>query len=281
MEFTQREAGFDPRPLPAELHMKLLERFAPPSILVDREHEIVHLSPTAGKFLQVAGGEPSRNLVHLIHPMLRGELRAALFRAVEGPTPVQCFRVPVDLGGARELVNIHVSSAAEVAPGYLLVVFDAQPLSAGESAEAIRAEPEPVVRHLERELEAMKSQLRDTVEQYEAGTEELKASNEELQAMNEELRSATEELKPAVRSCNRSTKSSPRQPGAQGQGRSIAHANADLQNFLASTAIATVFVDRELRVMRYTPPAVEIFQLHPGYVGGRSRICAIAWTIPN
>jgi two-component system CheB/CheR fusion protein len=268
VEFTQREAGFDPRPLPGELHMKLLERFAPPSILVDREHEIVHLSPTAGKFLQVAGGEPSRNLVHLIHPMLRGELRAALFRAVEGPTPVQCFRVPVDLGGARELVDIHVSSAAEVAPGYLLVVFDAQPLSAGESAEAIRAEPEPVVRHLERELEAMKSQLRDTVEQYEAGTEELKASNEELQAMNEELRSATEELETSreeLQSVNEELASVNQE--LKGKVDQLAHANADLQNFLASTAIATVFVDRELRVMRYTPPAVEIFHFIPGDVG--------------
>ena len=71
-----------------ELHFKLLELISPPSLLVDAEHEIVHLSPGAGRFLQYAGGEPSTNLLRAIHPSLRIELRAALYQASQGGTSV-------------------------------------------------------------------------------------------------------------------------------------------------------------------------------------------------
>ena len=117
------------------------------------------------------------------------------------------------------------------------------------------------MRHLERELEQAKSHLRDTVEQYEASTEELKASNEELQAMNEELRSATEELETSreeLQSINEELTTVNQEMKIKVD--ELAHANSDLQNLMASTSIATVFLDRELAITRYTPPAAAIFQ---------------------
>ncbi len=255
-----------------ELHFRLLERFAPPSILVNREHDIVHLSESAGRFLQFAGGEPTTNLLRVVHPMLRTELRGALFQANETGAPVEVFRVPVDMAGAVRAVDLRVAPANDLANGFLLVTLELREGSAGGGGPAQesppRREPEPVVRQLERELEVSKSRLRDTVEQYEANTEEMKASNEELQAMNEELRSASEELETSreeLQSINEelSTVNYELKSKLEELGR----ANSDMHNLMAATPIATVFLDRELKIMRYTPGVGGLFNLIPSDIG--------------
>ncbi len=261
------ELGGEHRVSWEELHFRLIERFAPPSLIVDQDYNIVHVSENAGRYLRFAGGAPSVNLMKVVNPMLRVELRAALFRAAQSSAPVEVFRVPVEVEGEREAVDIRVSPAQEIAPDYLLVVFTVrEKQGAGEPQQSMEAEP--AVRNLEREIEQVKSRLRDTVEQYEASTEELKASNEELQAMNEELRSATEELETSreelqsineeLTTVNQELKSSVEE---------LAHSNSDLHNLMAATAIGTIFMDRQLRIARYTPPAVALFNLIPGDVG--------------
>jgi two-component system CheB/CheR fusion protein len=256
----------------AELHFRLVERFAPPSIVVNSNYDIMHISETAGRFLQFSGGEPTTNLLRVVHPMLRIELRATLFHAAETNAPAQSFSVPLDLEGEDCSVDIRVSPAGDIAPGFLLVVFEGRARKAGEEPAETesggKTPPEPVVRQLERELEHVTGHLRDTVEQYETSTEELKASNEELQAMNEELRSATEELETSreeLQSINEELTTVNQE--MKSKVDELAHANSDLQNLMASTAIATVFLDRELAVMRYTPSAVDLFHLIPTDVG--------------
>lgn len=164
-----------------------------------------------------------------------------------------------------------VAPAAEIAPGYLLVTFEKVvpgPESANPERGLIAAAAEPAARQLEREVEQIKANLRDTVEQYEASTEELKASNEELQAMNEELRSATEELETSreeLQSINEELTTVNHE--MKGKMEEVAHANSDLQNLMASTSIATIFLDRELAIMRFTPAAAGIFNLIPSDIG--------------
>lgn len=250
-----------------ELHFRLVERLAPPSVIVNAEHEIVHLSENAGSFLRMAGGEPSMDLLRVVHPMLRIQLRAALFQAAETGVQVEVPRVPLEIDGLRRAVNLRVAPARELAPGFLLVIFERT--EPGPSSErGLRAEPEPIVRQLERELETIKGRLRDTVEQYEANTEELKAGNEELQAMNEELRSASEELETSreeLQSINEELTTVNQE--LKSKLEELSHANSDLYNLMASTAIATVFLDRELRIMRYTPSAVPLFRFIPSDIG--------------
>ena len=250
----------------SEVHYRLLERFAPPSLIVNADYDIQHLSEGAGRFLQLAGGEPKSNLLHLVHPMLRIELRALLFRAAQSGEMAQAFGVPMANGPERRAVNLRVYPVGSIAPDYLLVVF-AESAAAPDDRPADPA-PESVVQQLDRELQQMKGHLRETVEQYEAGNEELKASNEELQAMNEELRSATEELETSreeLQSINEELTTVNSE--LKGKVDELAHANSDLQNLMASTAIAIVFLDRELRITRFTPPAVDIFHLIPGDIG--------------
>lgn len=250
-----------------DMHLKLIERFGPPSLLVNAEQEVVHLSESAAPFLQFGGGEPSTNLFRLVHPTLRVELRAAVFRARQTGEPTVVLGIPTMRANERRVVDIRVSPAMDLAPDFLLVTFDAHLPSEHGSAQ-VQAASEPAAQHLERELEQTKHHLREIVEQHEASTEELKASNEELQAMNEELRSATEELETSreeLQSINEELTTVNQELKIKVD--ELGHTNSDLHNLMGATAIATVFLDRELRIMRFTPPAVELFSLIPTDVG--------------
>jgi two-component system, chemotaxis family, CheB/CheR fusion protein len=255
----------------ADLHFRLVERYAPPSVLINAEHDIIHLSEHAGRFLKFTGGEPTANLFRVVDPALRVDLRTTLFRAMETKAAAESFGIAAQIDGQACTVDIRVAPVHEIAQGFSLVIFDKRDagteLASGNRVPSSDA-AEPALRHLERELEQVKANLRDTVEQYEASTEELKASNEELQAMNEELRSATEELETSreeLQSINEELTTVNQE--MKSKVDELAHANSDLQNLMASTAIATVFLDRALAITRYTPSAASIFNIIPGDVG--------------
>jgi two-component system CheB/CheR fusion protein len=266
-------AGMRPTPAAAgaaswrELHLRMLERIAPPSLLVTDEYEIVHLSERAGRFLRFAGGEPTTQLLSAVDPALSLDLRSALLRAKETNARVESAPVPYSVDGAAAAVVLRVAPASELAPGFLLVTFDLGPLPADAVARPPADEGEHQ-RRLLRQVDELKWHLRDLTEQGNTTTQELKASNEELQAMNEELRSATEELETSreeLQSINEelTTVNVELKTKVDELGR----ANSDLHNLMASTAIATVFLDRTLRITLFTPSAIELFNLIPADVG--------------
>jgi two-component system CheB/CheR fusion protein len=258
----------------ADLHQRLVEQYAPPSVVVNEEYDLVHLSERAGRYMQIGGGEPSRNLLNLVRPEIRVELRTALYQAVQNRTSVEARGVPVHLDGSTRLVNLLVRPVfgeGDAASGFILVIFE----ESGEGVEspALNATEkitaaEPAARQLEDELVRVKAQLRTTVEQYETQTEELKASNEELQAMNEELRSTAEELetsKEELQSVNEELTTVNQELKIKIE--ELSQANNDFRNLMNSTDIGTIFLDRALRVKLFTPRARNIFNLLPADVG--------------
>jgi two-component system, chemotaxis family, CheB/CheR fusion protein len=269
-----REARAVERLSYADLHQRLVEQYVPPSVVVNEEYDIVHLSERAGRFMQVAGGEPSHNLLKLVRPEIRIELRTALCQAVQNRVSVVARNVPVCLEEGTRLVNLQVRpvfSEGDSARGFILVVFD----DTGEGAESARSDAaeaviaaEPAARQLEDELVRVKAQLRATVEQYETQTEELKASNEELQAMNEELRSTAEELETSreeLQSVNEELATVNQELKIKIE--ELSQANDDFRNLMNSTDIGTIFLDRGLRLKLFTPRAQGIFNLIPADVG--------------
>lgn len=257
----------------AEVHLKLLEHLSAPSILINAEQEIVHMSPSAGRFLSMGGGEPTRNLLRLIHPALRIELRAALYKVSSSGEHASVPASALEIGGDTVMLGIDVHAVSDVAPGMALITIKLQPSSASQAQPLqpsawVRPGADHVADHLDREVERLKSQLRETVEQYETSTEELKSSNEELQAMNEELRSATEELETSreeLQSINEELTTVNHE--LKSKVDELGHANSDMQNLMDATAIATVFLDRQLRITRYTPSAVTLFNFIASDIG--------------
>jgi len=253
----------------AELHLRLLDRLAPPSILLDADHEMLHISPAATAFLHFSGGEPSRNVLRAIVPDLKAELQTALYHVNERREPVEVAPVRVRLGSRTETnVSLHVMPVEEFGGGLLVLLRQGDPADGRGSIVVPRVDAEPIAEHLEREVGRLRSQLRETVEQYETSTEELKASNEELHAMNEELHSATEELETSreeLQSINEELTTVNHE--LKSKVDDLGQANSDMLNLMDATAIATVFLDREFRVTRFTPSAVAIFKLIATDVG--------------
>jgi two-component system CheB/CheR fusion protein len=256
------------RILPADLHQRLLEQYAPPSVIITEEHNVVHMSERAGRYLQMRGGEPSRDLMALIRPELRPDLRTALHEAARERKNIEVRNIAVPVDDAVRLVDLAVRPAlreGDPARGYFLVTFDEreQVVSESDAAPVTLTSPvEPLTRQLEEELSRIKGQLRTTVEQYETQVEEAKASNEELQAMNEELRSAAEELetsKEELQSVNEELTTVNQELKVKIEELGLT--NNDFQNFINATDIGTIFLDRSLRVKFSTPRAREVFNL--------------------
>jgi two-component system CheB/CheR fusion protein len=248
----------------AEVHRRVLEQYAPPSVIVNHNSDIVHMSDQAGRFLRYVGGEPSHNLLSLVHPELRLELRTALFQAVQSNKSVEARRVRLQRNDRNYFVNMVAKPFRDhqADADFVLVLFDEVEESMSQESGTTIEGKDSVLTQLENELQRLKDQLQDTIEHSETSTEELKASNEELQAINEELRSATEELetsKEELQSINEELITVNFE--LKTKVEETAKINDDLQNLISSSEIATVFVDRAMRVKWYTPRAADLFNL--------------------
>ena len=259
---------------PGELHMRLLEAYAAPSVLVTEASHVLHVSETAVRFLELTAGEPSRELTKLVIPELRFDVRAALQQAAQQRTTVEVRNVRLSPQRGGGSVNISVRPAMreyDPALGYYLVFFELEPSAAVDTAPPpvrLVSPSEAPLPQLEEELSRIRIQLRATIEQYETHVEEAKAANEELQAMNEELRSAAEELetsKEELQSVNEELTTVNQELKLKIDELGLA--NNDLQNFINSTDIATIFLDRQLRVKLFTARSRDIFNLLPTDAG--------------
>ena len=251
----------------AEVHHRALARCTPPSLIIDGEGTILHLSEGVGRYMQLGGGELSRNLLNLVLPSLRLALRSSLFQARQGSEAVTSR--PVDLGEGEQRSQVEITVQPhkdEFSTGeYLLVVFDERaPDLSLPLPGAIRQTDSMVLNNLERELQRTRLQLQETIEQSEVSSEELTASNEEMQAINEELRSASEELetsKEELQSINEELLTVNYE--LKNKVEETDKVNDYLSNLIASTDIATVFVDRNLHIRWFTPRATDLFNMLP------------------
>ena len=243
------------------LHAKMVEQFAPPSLLVNGEHTVLHVSEHAGRYLHVAG-VPSSNVFQLVREELRMELRSALQLARERRTVSRSRPIPVRIDGETKRVVLRVSpTGGGETEGLSLVIFD----EVGEVPAAEGAEPvehDGSTRELEAELEMTRQRLQALVEEHEAGQEEMRAANEELQSANEELRSTMEELetsKEELQSINEELQTLNQEN--RHKVEELSQLSSDLQNLLMATDVATLFLDRNLRIMRFTPRVGELFNV--------------------
>ncbi|MFN8469126.1 MAG: PAS domain-containing protein [Caldilineaceae bacterium] len=268
-----------PPPSAEEQHRLLLEEVGLPGVLIDEQYRVLHFSETAWRYLAHPAGPPTENLVRLARPELQSELRLALHRAFGGRLNAQTPPVPVQFNGERHPVIVFVRPGPRYGRALVLFWENSSAAEAGQTGETggtggtEQPGGAPMGRTaradaFEAQLLQSEQQLQSTREEYESSVEELRAANEELQSTNEEYRSTLEELetsKEELQSINEELQSVNQELKVRVE--EIATANSDLQNLFAATEIATLFLDRELCVKRYTPRAAELFNLMPSDQG--------------
>jgi two-component system CheB/CheR fusion protein len=248
-------------------HRQAIEKVAPPSILVDRSHKVLHMSDNAGRYLQPAGGPLTGDVVDLVRPELRFELRSSLHRVFEGSPSTLSLPIPVQFNGSPHRVLIQVKLADnedDTKVGNAVVLFiegEAIERDAELTLDRARDSSEAVNR-LREELAQTQARLRTTREESESANEELRAANEELQSINEEYRSTSEELetsKEELQSINEELQTVNSELKLKLEAVSRAH--SDLQNLMAATDFGTLFLDSGLRIKRFTRPVTDLFNI--------------------
>lgn len=282
------------KPMRAVAEQALLANFAPISALVNQQGDILYVHGRTGLYLEQAPGETSTsNILKMAREGLLRDLSVALKQAAITHAIVRRLGVRVKTNGHFTVVNLSVfpvsigSVEAEFYQ-YLITLEEAQapntpPQSElnsgvidvpevandeGKRADSAHSEMALRISALQAEVLAKDEYLQSTHEELETSNEELKSSNEEMQSVNEELQSTNEELetsKEEMQSINEELGTVNSE--LQTKLADLSLANNDMNNLLAGTGIATVFVDHQLRLLRFTPASKKIINLIPGDVG--------------
>jgi two-component system CheB/CheR fusion protein len=248
----------------------LLEHFAPAAVVVRSTGQVVRFYGTMGRYMALPKGEATLDALALVQDALKPTLRAALHEAVRRNrrTVVETLDVTRDRARATLRVTVKPLDGGPTAERLWVILFeDILPPARVTSRTTGRGQGD-LVRRLESELRATKKEQQHLVEQLESSNEELKAANEEVLSMNEELQSTNEELttsKEELQSMNEELTTLNAQ--LQDKVHELTGVNDDLANLLVSTDIATVFLDTDLRIKRFTTAASHVFNLQKPDIG--------------
>jgi two-component system, chemotaxis family, CheB/CheR fusion protein len=259
----------------------LLDRYAPPGVVVNERMQILHFRGRTGPYLEPAPGQPQHDLLKMARKGLAAELRIAIALARKENTTVRRSGVQVEHDGSTrvcDVVVVPVASGPDSRENVYAVLFEEPkpPETRPEKPRAarVRAASAPhgdatrQVGMLEDELKTTKEYLQSIIEEHEQTGEELSATNEELAASNEELMSLNEELQTAKEELQSTNEElSTLNEELQTRNSDLDWVNGDLVNILASVEVAIVIVDANRRIRRYTPKARPILNLLPSDVG--------------
>lgn len=244
----------------------LLERFVPACVIIDRKLQVLYVHGPVEEYLTFPAGELTTLVIDMAREGLRARLRGAIAKCIEINRPVS-VTARVRRGNKSLPVKASVTPLRfpREADGLLLITLEEYRLPGLKTRPRTK---ESDSRQLEDELRVTREELQSTIEQLERSNEQLKASNEEVTAANEELQSANEEMetsKEELQSLNEELNTI--NARLQEKVDELEGIKNDLLNLLASTTIATVFLDKELRVRRFTPASTRLFSLIPSDLG--------------
>jgi PAS domain S-box-containing protein len=243
------------------------QTYAPPAVLVNGAGDILYISGRTGKYLEPAAGKTNINLHAMARDGLREALVGVLYKALKEPLQpilLRNIKVGSDAGMRAVDVTVQAIEKPEALRGRVIVVFHDVPKRPLRRKPGVPEAQGALLLELQQAREA----LQITHEEMQATVEELKSSNEELQSTNEELQSTNEELttsKEELQSLNEELQTVNAE--LQSKVDDLTWVRNDMSNLLNSTEIATVFLDSEMKLRRFTTHATRIFKLIPGDVG--------------
>ena len=270
------EAHQPPKP-PASLQsladQLILQRYAPPAVLVNDKGDIFYVSGRTGKYLEPAAGKANWNIFVMARESLRYELSNAFQKVLRQKGKVSLHGLKVETNGGAQCLDVTVQQLHDPGPlnGLVMIVFT--DVVTPEAAPPKGRSPKhhtrnPQLAELEQELLRVRGEARTVHEEMQTSQEEFRSTNEELQSTNEELQSANEELttsKEEMQSLNEELQTVNTE--LQAKVDELSRASNDMKNLLNSTDIATLFLDNELNVRRFTPQATKIIKLLPADAG--------------
>ena len=250
----------------------LLQRFSPASVLINDQGDILYITGKTGKYLEPAAGKANMNIYAMARMGLDTLLTGAIRKAKQNYEAVELKNLKVGTNGGTQYVDITLQQIEkpETLKGSIIVVFtdlktpiiEKPTRKTGGKISSVQQQ------ELENELQQANEELQSTREEMQTSQEELKSTNEELQSTNEELQSTNEELttsKEEMQSLNEELQTV--NVELQSKIGDFVVANNDMINLLNSTDIATLFLDKELNIRRFTEQLSKIVKLRPTDVG--------------
>lgn len=251
----------------------ILQKFAPASVLINQEGDILYISGRTGNYLEPAAGKANWNIYAMARDGFRNELSFAIRKAILSYEPLILRNIKIGNNGGAHLVDITFQAIEkpDAVKGTIMIVFaDVKVLTKNANIKSKTEKQTSNIREQESQVELQRTleDLQNTREEMQTSQEELKATNEELQSSNEELQSTNEELttaKEEMQSVNEELQT----VNAELQSKVIdfVEANNDMKNLLNSTDIATLFLDKELNIRRFTHQLTKLIKLRPIDIG--------------
>ncbi|MBN1767032.1 MAG: PAS domain-containing protein [Prolixibacteraceae bacterium] len=251
----------------------LLQQYAPASVLINPEGDILYITGRTGMYLEPAAGKANMNIYAMAREGLRNELPGAIRKAKQNHEPLKLHNIKVGTNGGTQYVNITFQyiEKPDSLKGLIMVVFydmDTPPKARAKKLKQGEQGSSVAKHELELELQRTREELQSTREDMQATQEELKSANEEMQSTNEELQSTNEELttsKEEMQSLNEELQTINAE--LQSKVADYIATNNDMKNLLNSTDIATLFLDKELNIRRFTNQLTKLFKLRQSDIG--------------
>ncbi len=251
----------------------LLQRYAPASVLVNDKGDIVYITGRTGKYLEPVAGKANWNIYSMAREGLRHELPGAFRKVMQNFEPVNLYNLKIGTNGGTQYIDVTLQrlDSPITIKGMIIVVFkDASPASEHDLPDGSRQKRISTAQQkvMEIDLQRHKEEIQSIREEMQTSQEELKSTNEELQSTNEELQSTNEELttsKEEMQSLNEELQTVNLE--LQSKVNDFVQANNDMKNLLNSTEIATLFLDRDMNIRRFTDSVTMLFKLRNTDIG--------------
>ncbi|HTL38928.1 MAG TPA: chemotaxis protein CheB [Kofleriaceae bacterium] len=258
-------------PLVLATYDQLLDLFMPPGLLIDENGVLIDAFGGAEKLMQMKPRRPRGNALDLLDDEVRTIISGAMQRALKDRRPISYadVRVKTEHGEERRIVTVQPLIHPRTGANNILITFRESPERQGAEVEqeiptaTLSGASMERLTTLESELQYTRETLQATIEELETSNEEMQATNEELVASNEELQSTNEEL----HSVNEELYT----VNAEYQQKigELKELNSDMAHLLEGTDVGTVFLDRELRIRRFTSRIANVFRFQHHDIGRR------------